>query len=321
MVDVLLHAFSTVLVLVAVAGLGYWTSYRNWYDDKARSLIARLVNLAIPFFLFYSVVSKFSNGELLELLKNAYLPFVTIGINFLISLALSRTPLVRESRRGAFIAAFSGATVGFVGVPVITTMFGEVGMPYLLIYFFANVTFIWTVGLYNVQLDGVRRSGGTKPSLISKKSFKMLFSGPLVGFLLGVAVVLFMIAVPRPVYLSVKMIGQLATPLALIFIGITIHRVGFAALKKMPCEVWLVLLSCFVLRPIVMYLCSLPLEMSTLMRQVFIISAALPVSPVIAVLSKHYGADDAFASEAVGLSVVGLFFALPVLLVAVSFVS
>ena len=69
-----------------------------------------------------------------------------------------------------------------------------------------------------------------------------------------------------------------------------------------------------------MYLCSMPLEMDPLMRKCFIVAAALPVTSVIAVMARHYGADEEFASEAVGMSTVGLLFALPFVLVAVSFI-
>ena len=55
------------------------------------------------------------------------------------------------------------------------------------------------------------------------------------------------------------------------------------------------------------------------MRQVFIIAACLPVSSVIAVMSRRYGADEEYASEAVSMSTIGLIFAAPVWLTLVNF--
>ena len=80
----------------------------------------------------------------------------------------------------------------------------------------------------------------------------------------------------------------------------------------MPREVWLVLLSCFVIRPLVMYLCTMPLDMDPLMRKCFILGSALPVSSVIAVLAK--------GSEAIGASTVGMIVVLPFLLIAVNLI-
>ncbi len=57
--------------------------------------------------------------------------------------------------------------------------------------------------------------------------------------------VLSSITVPNFIQVSTRYLGQLTTPLALIFVGITIHQIGVEKLRKMPREVWLVLLSCF----------------------------------------------------------------------------
>ena len=52
-------------------------------------------------------------------------------------------------------------------------------------------------------------------------------------------------------------------------------------------------------------------------RQVFIVSSCMPVSSVIGVLAKNYGADEAFCSEAIGISTLSLLVALPVILIFV----
>ena len=55
-----------------------------------------------------------------------------------------------------------------------------------------------------------------------------------------------------------------------------------------------------------------------MMRQVFIIASCLPVSTVIAVMSRRYGADEEYASEAISMSTIGFVFAAPVWLTLVS---
>ena len=76
--------------------------------------------------------------------------------------------------------------------------------------------------------------------------------------------------------------------------------------------------SCFILRPLVMYLVSAPFDLDPMMRKVFVAATMLPVSSVIAVLARAHGADEEFASEAVGATTIGLVFALPVLLFIVN---
>ena len=69
MLDAFLHALSAVFVLVCVAGLGWYSSSKGWYDEAGKRLVSKIVGLAIPFFLFYSITSKFTHAQLLELLR------------------------------------------------------------------------------------------------------------------------------------------------------------------------------------------------------------------------------------------------------------
>ena len=278
------------------------------------------MNLSIPFFLFNSVTTKFTHDQLVELLGMAWLPFVTVCLNLLISLALIRLGLVRRELSGTFTAAFTGSTVLFVGVPMTTALFGEEGIPYLLVYFFANCVFIWTVGLYAIQTDGVAKAGGARPKLVFMKSVRMLFSPPLLSFIVGIAFVVLSIPIPHFGAATVKSFGSVTSPLALFFIGMTIFKIGVSEMKRMPRELVFVLLSCFMIRPLVMYLVTIPFDLEPIMRKVFVAAAALPVSSVIAVLARTYGGDERFASRAIGVTTLGIIPALPVMLFIVHFV-
>lgn len=318
MLEAFLQSLSAVVVVATMIGVGYYFTSKGTFNEDARSVMAKLVNISLPCFLFYSVAARFTHEQFLILVQSLALPFIVVGINFLISVLFVRAGWVNRERAGTFIACFSGSTVLFVGVPIVLAMYGEEGIPYVLEYFIANCLFIWTVGLYNIQLDGVRKNGTAAPKLLSLKSIKMLFKPPLIGFGLGLFCVLIGLYIPKPVMMITRYLGQMTTPLALIFVGTTVCLVGFEKLKRMPRDLWLILFACFVLRPVITYFASIPFEMDELMRKVFMISAALPVSSVVSVLSRSYGGDAEFAASAIGASTAALIFALPVILVVIN---
>ena len=128
MSEALLQSISNTMVLVLVAGYGWWLAHHGTISDAGRATIAKLVNALIPVFLIYSVTSKFGREQMIELLEMAFLPFITIGLNWAISEAMIRVGLVRKELGGVFVASFSGATVLFVGVPMTTALFGEAGI-------------------------------------------------------------------------------------------------------------------------------------------------------------------------------------------------
>lgn len=240
MLSAILSSLSNTLVLLFVGGFGFWLAWRGFLDVRQRGFVAKLVNFSIPCFLFYSITGKFTQSELLRVLEMGFIPFITVAINWAVSVFLVRMGFVRKEWHGIFIACFTSSTVLFVGVPMTMALFGDVGIPYLLVYFFANCLYIWTVGLYNIQLDGVSRAHHQKPKLISLHSIRMLFSPPLLAFMAGVLVVLLALPIPQFISGTAKVIGQITSPLALIFIGMTIESLGFGKLKHLPREIWLI---------------------------------------------------------------------------------
>ena len=320
MLDAFLHALSAIFVLAFVAGMGGYATRKGIFDEKGRTLLSKTIGLALPFYLFSVVTSRFTHEQILELARIAGLPFLAFALFTVISIGFCRAGLVRREWQGTFVAQFSGSSILYVGIPVILALIGETGIPGLLVYFFANVIFIWTVGLYGIQLDGVRRNGGMPPPMFSAKNLKMIFTKPLLGFLAGLACVLAGLAIPSPVAMATKLIGQICSPLALLFIGITIYQIGFRRFARLPRETWLILAACNVIRPALMFLLTLLLDMDPLMRQVLIISSAMPVSPMTGVLAKMHDGPAEFASATVGVSVAALAVTLPFIMLAVSMI-
>ena len=320
MLEAILNSLCAVAVVAAVAAVGYYFADKGTFNEQSRADIAKLVNISLPCFLFYSVAARFTHDQFMELAQSLTLPFIVILINFAFSVLFIKVGWVKKERAGTFIACFSGSTVLFVGVPIVMAMYGDRGIPYVLEYFIANCLFIWTVGLYNIQLDNVRRVGGTAPKIFSFKSIRMLLKPPLIGCMLGLLCVLISFRVPNTVMMIMRYLGNLTTPLALIFVGITVQMVGFKRLRKMPRELWLVLFACYVLRPAITYFVSIPFELDDFMRRVFMVVSALPVSSVTSVLSKAYGGDAEFAASAIGASTAAVVFVMPVILILVNLI-
>ena len=320
MLEAILNSLCAVAVVAAVAAVGYYFADKGTFNEQSRADIAKLVNISLPCFLFYSVAARFTHDQFMELAQSLTLPFIVILINFAFSVLFVKVGWVKKERAGTFIACFSGSTVLFVGVPIVMAMYGDRGIPYVLEYFIANCLFIWTVGLYNIQLDNVRRVGGTAPKIFSFKSIRMLLKPPLIGCMLGLFCVLISFRVPDTVMMIMRYLGNLTTPLALIFVGITVQMVGFKRLRKMPRELWIVLFACYVLRPAITYFVSIPFELDDFMRRVFMVVSALPVSSVTSVLSKAYGGDAEFAASAIGASTAAVVFVMPVILILVNLI-
>ena len=121
------------------------------------------------------------------------------------------------------------------------------------------------------------------------------------GFLTGIGLTLLGVELPEFLQNVARSLGNLTTPLAMIFIGISIYDMGLRSIRISK-DMALLILGRMVLGPLVMcgFLYFFPVP--ALMGKVFIIQASLPVMAQAAILSAHYHTDPEFGAQAVSIS-------------------
>ena len=129
------------------------------------------------------------------------------------------------------------------------------------------------------------------------------------------------IPLPKFVTSTCNMLGSLGSPLALIFVGVILRRVDWKA-AHMGKDIVLTVLGRILLTPLVTIgvILLMPIDISDLTTQVYVIQAGLPSMTNIALISAFYGADKEFGSAFVcATSIVGLI-SVPLWMTAVSLV-
>ncbi len=245
----------------------------------------------------YTIMHSFAREALPGLARGALLPLASIAVTFGLACGLGRLLRVPHKHFGLFCASISNPNTVFVAIPVNLALFGEAALPYALVYYSAGTVFFWTIGQYAVVHD----QEGAKGPLSARTLLLQIFSPPLLGFLLGVALTLCGVALPTPVQDAARYLGGLTTPLALIFIGISIYDIGLKGLR-LERDLTAVLLGRLVGGPLVMLAFLQIFPVPPLMGKVFMIQSALPVMMQAAILSAHYHTDARFGALAVTLS-------------------
>ena len=297
--EAFLHSLNCVLILLLLAGAGYWTAHKGWYDAQSTSLIAKLVTfMSLPAYLFSSVMEKLDHNELISLAGSMIIPFLSIWLCFFVSRIVGRVFKIERIHAGVFSSAFTATNNMFIGVPVSLALFGDEAIIPTLLYFFANTTFFWTMGNFLEAMDGMAAEKKAAPKVFSLATVKRVFSPPLCGFLLAIVLILLDLRLPDAFMTAAKYMGGITSPLALIFIGIMIYRIGIRNIRITK-DLALVLLGRFVICPSVCLAFTYMLPLSDLFAKVYVIQAALPCITQIAVLAKFHHADVKFATTAV----------------------
>lgn len=307
--DIFLRSISGILVILGMILVGFIIGEKGWFDDKSRGLIAKLVTqIALPCYMLYTITQRFTAADLLKMLPALRFPALSMVVLLGIATAVARIFAVRQDRRGLFISMFFNSNTIFVGLPINQALFGDASIPYVLIYYMCNTTFFWTLGTYLIQRDG---EGEAQFDL--KISLKKVFSPPLMGFLLGLVLVMLQIKLPAFLASDLQYLGNLTTPLSMIFIGLSVSHVGVKQLV-LGKEQLLILLGRFLVAPLLMASIVYWVPLPSLMKQVFIIQSAMPVMTNAPVVARLYGADSDYAAVMVTETTLATMVVIPILM-------
>ena len=282
--DIFLRSISGILVILGMILVGFVIGEKGWFDDKSRGLIAKLVTqIALPCYMLYTITQRFTAADLLKMLPALRFPALSMVVLLGIATAVATIFAVRQDRRGLFISMFFNSNTIFVGLPINQALFGDASIPYVLIYYMCNTTFFWTLGTYLIQRDG---EGEAQFDL--KTSVKKVFSPPLMGFILGLVMVMLQIKLPAFLASDLQYLGNLTTPLSMIFIGLSVSHVGVKQLVLGKDQL-LILIGRFLVAPLLMATIVYWAPLPSLMKQVFIIQSAMPVMTNAPVVARLYG--------------------------------
>lgn len=304
----LLHTIESVLSLLLLIAVGFYITGKSWFGSSGSSFLSKFtVSVAIPCYMTYNVINTCETREnLINLFKGLPIPFFTIITSLFLGLFLAKIFSILPPRRGVFVNAVTLSNTVIIGFPVVTSLFGEEATPFAMIYYMANTILFWTVGTYLLRQDGSQKS-----ALISKEGLKKFFSPPIIGFIVGVVIVLSGVQLPEFIFSPLSMLKDTTTPLAMIFIGSILRRTDYKKIR-LTRDLIVVLIVRFIVSPAFMALvCSL-LPIDLLMKQVFFVLATMPAMTQLGIMAKESDSDVEFASVLVTVTTTVSMFVLPI---------
>lgn len=308
---VFLHAIEGLMSIIIMVLLGYILTGKGWFTPDNAKLLPKLVTyISLPTYMVWNLLSTFTKETFLPLFTGIIVPILAMLISFVIAFILSNILSLPSKRKGTFRSAFFCSSSLFVGVPVNLALFGENSIPYVLIYFLANAFLFWTIGNYSISLDG--RSAPA--NLFTFDTIKRVFSPPFMGFVFAVILILLEISLPPFVMNTCKYLGNMTTPLSLIFIGIAMFSVKLNTIKFNK-DIIAVLIGRFIISPLAILVIAAFFPIPELMKKVFVIQAALPAMTQTTILAKVYGADTEYAAILVTITTVFALLALPIYMI------
>mgnify|MGYP002695781794 CR=1 FL=1 len=292
-------ALQQMLVLFIIMMIGFIAYKKNIItDETSKKLSAIVVNISNPALILSSVTGNatVTGAELVETM------FVAIGMYvFLIAVAALVPVIIKAPAkdRGTYRVMTIFGNVGFMGFPIISSLYGGGALLYASLFLLPYNILIYTYGVWEMCKSSSEGSGAVKKS--GRESIKQIFNIGVIFCIIAVVVYALGIKFPAWVNTTVSMLSSTTAPLSMMVIGASFATMNF---KKVFLNVrtWVFSALRLLVIPVLgTFLVSLVTDNPSIIG-VTMVMLGVPVGSMTAMLAQEYGGDYALSSETVAMT-------------------
>lgn len=281
--------FEVMMTLFALVAVGYVAGKLGYLGgDFDRQMSRLVINITCPALILSSAMT----GELpdrrfiLPLLAISVITYVVLtGVAFLLPRYLTKN---REDEGPIGFALMFG-NVGFMGYPVVASIFGHEAVFYAAVLNVVNTFAVFTIG--TVLITGQGKVEG------HRFQKKVLYSTPMLAAYLTMLIVALQIDnIPGFISQPLTMLGNITVPAALLIIGSSMSQLSLRSMLGNR-AVYAATLFRLALLPIgIFYLCR-AIGFSEFVVNINTLVIAMPVATYGTILCLKYGKDTTLITE------------------------
>ena len=297
-----LHGLEGIFEVLFIIAIGVALTKKGWFGSDMSAVFSKLVmKVSLPLYMLCQMEKDFTHDSLIRIAPDLILPFASIFLAYIVGRIAAKVLHIRRERQGVFVTCFFIANTIFIGLPVNLALFGTQSVPSVMLYYMANTTMFWTLGIYHIVNDS--QGGKGNMPLFSAQTIKKVFSPPLMGFLIGLVFVLANIKLPNFLLTYFQYVGNMATPMSLLVIGIEMAGISLSDIHW-DRDVVGALIGRFLVCPACV-LALLPfIPVTPMSAQVFTMQASMPAMTQMTVVAKSIGADVRYSTQVTFITVV-----------------
>lgn len=302
-----------MLTLFAIVVVGYiagkWGYMGGTFDKKLSKVV---IDITCPALILSSAMT----GELPD--RRYILPL--LGISVLtyvlltgVALLLPRFLTKKKDDEGVIGFAMMFGNVGFMGYPIVASIFGHEAVFYAAVLNVVNTFTVFTVG--TMLIVGKNQESTVEEKEMSRKKMlrKVLYSTPMLSAYLTMLIVALEIKdIPEFISQPLTMIGNITVPAALLIIGSSMSQLPLRALLGNGTIYTTTLMRLAVLPVGIHYLMTL-LGFSSFVVGINTVVIAMPVATYGTILCLRHGKDTTLITEVTFITTLLAMISIPLL--------
>lgn len=266
-------------------------------QETNKSLASLVVNIINPAIIIQSYRISFSTERLKMLLMVFLLSLLSYVIIIPMAYLLNRKGESRNIDR--IVSIYSNC--GFIGIPIVSSLYGPEGVFYLSGYVTAFNLLFWSHGVTVI-----------KKRFDKNNLKKILLSPSIIAVLLGILVFLLRIDLIDPLGSTMEAVAAMTTPLTMIIAGVSIAQTNFLDTIK-DLTVYRVTVLRLLVLPLIIYGLFRLIPLPDIVKDIVIIGCACPASTMGTIVAAESGENSIRMSQYFAVTTVLSLLTLPLI--------
>lgn len=242
-----------------------------------------VIKMALPLMVFINITDGTDKKNLYE-----SWPILVIAVGFYICIYAAGAMAVKffkqqESRVGIYRAMLLFGNIGFIGLPMISSVFPENGILYASVFMLIDQFMLWTLGVKLLSPEG-------EGWFVLKK----LVNPATVAILLGMILMLAQVRIPALLDTALQKIGSTASPLAMIYVGGIFAGISFRRYIR-EISLYGIVLVKMIVAPILLFLILGIFPVGEEIRMAMALIVGMPTMTAVVMMTNASGLDGDYA--------------------------
>ena len=291
-----------MVVLFIIVILGYVACKLGYMGDKFdKKLSSIVVDITCPLLVLSSVMGDDLPDRtlILPLLGVGFLTYIILLVfGFWVPRLISKS----HDDQGMIGFALMFANVGFIGYPIVSSIFGPHAVFYAALLNMPNTFFIFTAGVMLIKGE------------YSLKQFnpKVLISPAMLGAFLAAIIVALGIHTPDIIARPVTMVGNITVPAALMIVGSSMAKLPLRDIIGST-KVYITALLRLTVVPLSIYFLFKVCGVNDMVNNINTVVIAMPVASFGTMFCLKYGRDPSLITETTFITTLGSIITIPLI--------
>lgn len=291
-----------ILMLLCITASGFYMRRKGVMTDPViKGVNTLLLRLAWPCMILMTTQKECTEETLANFLTILAISLVVLALAAVVSYLF-----VRKTNAKAPAAVFSVLAImpnaGFVGLPIIKAVYGDLGVFYLSAFLVGFNLVVWTICVFFFTGMNVR-------------SLRAALNPGFISAVVGTAFFLLHVKLPGPLLSTVNQLGSLTTPLSMLLLGARLDQISPKVLRSK--WLWISNLLKLLAMPLLTYGIMSAMNISQNIIGIVVLCMAMPAAAVAQLFAEKYNDDIELATAGVSLGTLLCIITIPLVLLII----